>query len=142
MGESVDDGGKGRRRSPGRPRSARANRAIREATLKLLAERGWDGLTMEGIAERAGVSKATVYRRHADRTEAVSAAVEGFVSEIAIPDTGAIEDDLLHLMRYAVEVDRGRPGRIMPGLVSAMAHDAALARGVVDVMLRGLAAGS
>ena len=122
-------------RPPGRPRSARADRAILRATLELLAEAGIEGLTMEGIAERAGVGKATLYRRWTGREEVVAAAVEGFVSEITIPDTGTIEGDLLHLMRHAVALYKGRPGRIMPGLVSAMAHSDALARTVRDGFL-------
>lgn len=124
-------------RGPGRPRSERAHRAILDATLELLAERGYDGLTMEGIAERAGVGKATLYRRWKSRSAVITAAVEAFVSDITVPDTGGVEADLLHLMGRAVGVYRGTAGHVMPGLVSAMAADDALAGAVRDDFLAG-----
>lgn len=123
------------RHGPGRPRSMEAHRAILRATLDLLAEKGWSGLTIEGIAERAGVGKTTIYRRWAGLDEVLTAAVEGFVSEIRIPDTGSVREDLLELMRRAVEVYRGRPGRIMPGLVSAMARHPEVASAVREGFL-------
>lgn len=117
-------------RAPGRPRSERAHRAILQAALELLAERGYERLTMEAIAELAGVGKATVYRRWNSKEKVLAAAVAGFVSENVLPDTGSIESDLVHLLRGASVTYRGLPGRIMPGLVSAMAQDAALAHAV------------
>lgn len=59
----------------GRPRSAAADQAIVDATLALLADSGLDGLTMEGIAARAGVGKATLYRRYGTRDEVLQAAL-------------------------------------------------------------------
>ncbi|HEY4851574.1 MAG TPA: helix-turn-helix domain-containing protein, partial [Streptosporangiaceae bacterium] len=50
-------------RRPGRPRSEQADRAIIEAALSLFAESGPDGLCIEQVAARAGVGKATIYRR-------------------------------------------------------------------------------
>ena len=50
-------------RRPGRPRSERADRAIIDAALSLFAERGVEGLCIEEVAARAGVGKATIYRR-------------------------------------------------------------------------------
>jgi AcrR family transcriptional regulator len=115
----------------GRPRSSEADDAILWATLDLLAERGYAGLTMEGIAARAGVGKATLYRRWKSCEEVIVAAVSGFVeAEIHIPDTGSLEEDLHLLMERAVKTYRGRPGKIMPGLVAAMADSAAVARAV------------
>lgn len=116
---------------PGRPRSERAHRAILDATLELLAERGWDGLTMEGIAGRAGVGKTTVYRRWKGREGVLAAAVDRLVgTAIAIPDTGTLRSDLHVLMARAVSLYGGPPGRMMPGLVSAMARHPEVAEAV------------
>ncbi len=51
----------------GRPRSEDADRAILSAATELLAERGLGGMSMEEVAVRAGVGKATVYRRWPSR---------------------------------------------------------------------------
>lgn len=60
-------------RSRGRPRDAGKDAAIREATWHILAERGFDGLTFEAVAEMANCSRATLYRRYASKVELVSA---------------------------------------------------------------------
>lgn len=130
MARDGKDGG------PGRPRSERATRAILRAAIDGLAANGFEGLTMEGVAERAGVGKATVYRRWRTKGALVRAAVESFVSAIAIPDTGSVREDLLTLEREAVAVYRGKPGRLMPGLVSAMALHPELAKAVREDFLR------
>jgi AcrR family transcriptional regulator len=92
---------------------------------------------MEGIAARAGVGKATLYRRWKSREDVVAAAVADFVADIAIPDTGSVEEDLLLLERRAVAVYRGRPGRILPGLLAAMASSAEVAHAVRTRFLEG-----
>lgn len=122
---------------PGRPRSRRADRAILEASLDLLAEVGYGGLTMEGIAGRAGVGKATLYRRWKSTKDVVVAAVSEFVEEIVIPDSGSVEEDLRRLMRRAIQVYRGRFGKLMPGLVAAMTVSPEVARAVRERFLAG-----
>jgi AcrR family transcriptional regulator len=117
-------------RRPGRPRSERVQRAIIEATLSLLAEEGWLGLSMEGIANRAGVGKGAVYRRWSSREALLTDAVTAIVSEIEIPDSGSIRQDLSVLMRKAASLYRGRSGRIMPALVAAMARHPQVASAV------------
>ncbi len=86
-------------RRPGRPRSARADRAILKATVELMIEDGYQALTIEGIAERAGVGKTTIYRRFDSIEEVVIAAFSGMTGEIEIPDTGHTRDDLLWLIQ-------------------------------------------
>jgi AcrR family transcriptional regulator len=126
----------GARRSTGRPRDARADRAILTATLKLMAENGAHDLRVDDVANRAGVGKATIYRRYRSKDELITAAVEELVSEISVPDTGQTRADLLALMRGAVEVYRGSlEAAVMPSLVEAMSRDAELAQLVREEFL-------
>ncbi|ABQ71188.1 TetR/AcrR family transcriptional regulator [Rhizorhabdus wittichii] len=60
-------------RARGRPRDSGKDAAIREAAWRILAERGFDGLTFEGVAELASCSRATLYRRYASKVELVAA---------------------------------------------------------------------
>jgi len=116
-------------RPAGRPREARADRAIIEATLELIAERGVYEFRTEDVAARAGVGKGAIYRRYRSKDELVTAAVAGLVDEeIVVPDTGSTRADLLALMREAVELYSGSlPARLMPNLVSATAQRPELA---------------
>jgi AcrR family transcriptional regulator len=125
-------------RSTGRPRDGRADRAILSAALQLMAETGVHDLRMDDVASRAGVGKATIYRRYRSKDELTTAAVAGLVSEITVPDTGRTRTDLLALMRRAVEVYRGSvEAAVMPSLVEAMSRDAELARSVREGFLAG-----
>lgn len=77
----------------GRPRSPAADAAILEATREVLAEQGWSGLTVEGVAARAGVAKTTVYRRFASRADlAVAAVAELVAASRTAPGEDAAED--------------------------------------------------
>lgn len=82
-------------RPPGRPRSAAADSAIMQATLELLLDTGYRGLTMEQVRARAGVGKATLYRRYGSKEELVAAAVRHLNQHIPVPDTGNVRDDIL-----------------------------------------------
>jgi AcrR family transcriptional regulator len=94
-----------------------------------MAENGAHDLRMDDVASRAGVGKATIYRRYRSKDELITAAVAGLVSEITVPDTGRTRADLRALMRSAVEVYRGSvEAAVMPSLVDAMSRDAGLAR--------------
>jgi AcrR family transcriptional regulator len=126
------------RRSLGRPREERADRAILAAALQLMAEHGVRDLRMEDVADRAGVGKATIYRRHRSKDALVTAAVAALVTEITVPDTGSTRDDMLGLMGAAVEVYSGSiEAGVMPGLVDAMSRDTTLARSIREDFLGG-----
>lgn len=80
-------------RGRGRPRSTAADEAILEATRELLAEGGWTGLTVEGVAARAGVAKTTVYRRFASRADlAVAAVAQHMAAARTAPGANGAED--------------------------------------------------
>lgn len=86
-------------RRPGRPRSARADRALLAAALAELLESGYESMSMEAVAARAGVGKATLYRRWSSREELVGAALRALNADVAIPDSGDVRADLIALMR-------------------------------------------
>jgi AcrR family transcriptional regulator len=89
-------------RGPGRPRSARAHQAILDSAIELLLEDGFTGMSMEGVAARAGVGKATIYRRWSSKTELVAEAIACLKTELELPDTGSVRADLLDLGRQAL----------------------------------------
>lgn len=105
----------------GRPRSAEADAAIQAAALELLSERGFSGLTMEALAERAGVSKPTLYRRfHAPAEVAMSVVAALDADAVPLPDTGSLRDDLLAVAIGMVRLLEHSPfGEIVPALVGA-----------------------
>ena len=82
-------------RRPGRPRSAEAHAAILRAAVELAATDGLRGLSMEAIAARAGVGKATIYRRWKTKEDAVrggDALDRAVIPDV--PDTGTVRGDL------------------------------------------------
>lgn len=84
----------------GRKRSKEVDRAILDATLELLAEKGYDDLTVNGIIARAGVSSATLYRRWNNLSEVLAAALRTLGPEPMSIDTGSLDGDLLELVLY------------------------------------------
>jgi AcrR family transcriptional regulator len=111
------------------------HQAILQAALEEVAERGYEGLSVEGIAARAGVGKATVYRRWSNRDEVLAAAAATFVRSTGVPDTGAVAEDLRWLLQGTIPLYRGLAGRVLPGLLSAMAQHAGLAAAVREVFV-------
>jgi AcrR family transcriptional regulator len=118
-------------RAPGRPRSEEAHDAILTAAVALVREVGYDAVGMEAIAARAGVGKATLYRRWKDKESLVIEAVSRIVASIPVPDTGGLEGDLHALLRVALGM-YGDPasGRLLSGLVAAMARSEPIARAI------------
>jgi AcrR family transcriptional regulator len=104
----------GARRS-GRPRNDEREGEILEAVAALLAERGYEGVTFEEVARRAGASKATLYRRWSSRREMVVAAVKaGPAARPPGPaeiDTGSLRGDLLALCQRLIATMRSTDGR-------------------------------
>jgi AcrR family transcriptional regulator len=105
-------------KAPGRPRSAAADQAILAAVLDELVEVGFDELTIERVAARAGVGKATIYRRWSSKTDLVVDAVGSMKPPLVQPDTGSTRDDLIALFAAAPghEEDDRDSARLLVGL--------------------------
>jgi len=78
----------------GRPRNEACSGEILSATLDLVAEVGVAGLTMDAVATRAGVGKATIYRRWSSKEALMLDAWMSCVQKPAVPDTGTLRGDL------------------------------------------------
>ncbi len=87
----------------GRPRSIHADQAILQATLDLLAEVGYQSMSIEAIASRAGVGKTTIYRRYTSKEELVADAIESLRDDLAIPDTSSFWGDMDILIENAAK---------------------------------------
>ena len=85
-------------RRPGRPRSERAEQSIIEATLAALAERGIDGVHCEDVAARAGVGKATLYRRWGGKEDLLIAAFAAMKHPLPEPRGETVREDLITLL--------------------------------------------
>jgi AcrR family transcriptional regulator len=119
------------KRARGRPREARADAAILAAAIALVREAGYDALTMERIAERAGVGKATLYRRWSGKEPLVVDAIGGIMRGVAVPDTGTIAGDVRRLLRAAAQMYEDPATRhLLSALVAAMARNATIAHAV------------
>jgi AcrR family transcriptional regulator len=120
------------KRRPGRPTEERPRRAALDAVLDLIVERGINGVTTNAVAERARISKATMYRRWRSKDALVAEAIGTLVNrEIVIPDTGTLEGDVHELLAEAVTLySTPRAAALMPELVAGMARDAELAEAV------------
>jgi AcrR family transcriptional regulator len=99
------------KKPPGRPRSVQSHQAMLQATLELLAEVGFDGMSIDAIANRAGVGKTTIYRRYSSKEELVADAIESMREEIMIPDTGNLQNDIDELIQNAAQITLSPLGR-------------------------------
>ncbi|AFY61210.1 TetR/AcrR family transcriptional regulator [Synechococcus sp. PCC 6312] len=99
------------RKSPGRPRSTQSHQAILKATIELLAEVGFDAMSIDAIATHAGVGKTTIYRRYSGKEELVADAIESLRQDIVIPDTGYLWSDLDELINSAAQITLSPLGR-------------------------------
>jgi AcrR family transcriptional regulator len=108
-GSAADTGpDSGTNRRPGRPRSEQAEQAIIEATLDLFAEKGFEGVCVELVAARAGVGKATIYRRWPNKEELMLAAFGSLKSPLPEPEGVSARDDLLAMVEVMV-ADKADP---------------------------------
>ncbi|HYK68032.1 MAG TPA: TetR/AcrR family transcriptional regulator [Streptosporangiaceae bacterium] len=141
-------------RRRGRPRSARAEQAILASALALVAERGPEGLGIEQVAARAGVGKATIYRRWPGKEDMLLDAIASLGSDLPVPQGRSVRADLVALLisfsREAADPRRARLFALLQG--EGVRYPRLLARYteavvrprqavVASVLRRGLATG-
>ncbi|WP_029947263.1 TetR/AcrR family transcriptional regulator [Leifsonia aquatica] len=123
----------------GRKRDHTRDPEILDAALDVLAETGYDRMTIDLVAARAKAGKATVYRRWASKADLVIDAVacmkKGDIDFDALPDTGTLRGDLVAMMKPHTIVDAEKKLQIMAGLVSMLANDPGLADAVNEAIV-------
>jgi AcrR family transcriptional regulator len=117
-----------RGRGRGRPRDEVAKSRILEAALKLLEEQSFADITTAAIAERAGASKATIYRWWPNKAAVLIEALrEAVAQELPFPDTGDLREDIRVQLRNFIKLLTGRRGRIFKAFIAAAQSDAEVA---------------
>jgi len=110
------------------PRVRRTRALVHEATLDLLADVGFQGISIDCVAQRAGVARTTIYRNWSSKAELVVDAFGALSSTHEIEPTGDTRADLLALMGHlAGELPEARWASVMASLVAAAEHDPELA---------------
>ena len=119
---------------PGHKRNHARDPEILDAALQVLAETGYDGMTVDMVAARAKAGKATLYRRWPSKAELVIDAVacmkKGDIDFEHLPDTGTLRGDLIAMIKPHSIEDGERKLQVMAGLVSILSRAPDLAEAV------------
>ena len=128
----------------GRKRDHTRDPEILDAALEVLAETGYDGMTIDMVAGRAKAGKATLYRRWASKSELVLDAVACMKSTdvdlASPPDTGTLRGDLVALVKTPTIRESERKLKVMAGIVSMIARDPDLAAAAQEALVEPRAA--
>lgn len=120
--------------TPPDPRRERTRACVLDATVALLLEDGCERMTLDGVAERSGVARSTIYRNWEDRSALIMEAVDCALPDGQEHNTGSLAGDLAEIGRHLAEMLTDGPlGKLMPSLVGAASFDPALA-----VRLKGM----
>jgi AcrR family transcriptional regulator len=118
-----------RTRPRGRPRRASARPAIIEATLELLADRGFAETTIDAIAARAGVGRNTIYRRWSSKEELIADALHELTAELDVHEADDLYGLLLDWIRDFARVFADPTfGRILPAVLGELQRNPVFAR--------------
>lgn len=128
----------------GRKRDHTRDAEILDATIEVLAETGYDGMTIDMVAARAKAGKATVYRRWASKPDLVLDAVACMKAKDldleSLPDTGTLRGDLVAMVRSPTIQESQRKLQVMAGIVSMIARDPELAAAAREAIIEPRAA--
>ncbi len=122
----------------GRKRDHSRDPEILEAALEVLAESGYDGMTIDMVAARAKAGKGTLYRRWASKGELVVDAVACMKrgQYDVVPDTGTLRGDLVAMIKPASIEDGERKLQIMAGVMSMISRSPELSDAINDAIIR------
>ena len=114
----------------GRPRDPDVDRRVADAAITLFGEAGWAGFSVEAVAKRACVGKASIYLRWPTKEALLVEALRLRVKVIDEVDTGSLREDLVRLARQILDLylgDAGRAamrlgldGNLIPGLAEQL----------------------
>jgi AcrR family transcriptional regulator len=102
--------------------------------MALLDEQGFAALTIEAIARRAGVGRATIYRRWPNLDALLAHVLRGVVREIPIPDRGHVRDDLIAILEDQLAVIKRDAAKLYPSLGVQAKTDPGARKAAVDLM--------
>lgn len=112
----------------GRPRDKSRDVAIEKAAVELLREVGYEQVTIEAVAARAQVSKATIYRRWKNKAALVADAVHHYAfCKAPVIDTGSLRGDLIEVISEKVKTMNSADGQLIAGLMAMARTDGNLA---------------
>ncbi|MDQ2710626.1 MAG: TetR/AcrR family transcriptional regulator [Acidobacteriota bacterium] len=124
-------------RGRGRPRDEVARSRILDAALEILEETTFDNATTDAIAERAGASKATIYRWWPNKAAVVIEALRDVVAqELPFPDTGNLREDVRIQLQNFVKLLNGRRGRAFRAFIAAAQGDKDVAAAFRSIWIR------
>lgn len=125
-------------------RNEHSRRAILDAAIAVVTERGYEGTSVERLAQRAGVGKQTIYRWWPSKGAVVLEALEQLVEHVTplpLPDSGDIVEDIRQQMRAAMMVLSSPDfGPAFRAVVAAAQSDPVLARDSQDKLIESRAA--
>lgn len=119
----------------GRALDSTRDSVIRQAALELLAEVGYERLTMDAVAARAQAGKPTIYRRWPGKADLVVDALNSVKGSPDLPDTGSLRGDLAAVATSLTSAEGRFGAQLTVGMVNALAHDAELRRVFTDNFL-------
>jgi AcrR family transcriptional regulator len=123
-------------RRPGRPRDESVSESITEAVLGLLAELGIRGMSMDAVATRAGVSKASIYRRWDSKEDLVIDVIGGLVIAADATSTGEIRSDLLQVLgRFGAFISELKAGSIFARLAGEVQAGSELGKHCAEAVI-------
>lgn len=136
----------------GRPRDPEVDKRILSAALEVFGAQGWGRFSVDAVARRAGVGKASIYLRWPNKKELLSSALEARVSAVSDIDTGSVREDLVRLAEQILTSYFGESGSAtirllteagrVPGVAERLEHlRHAQIRAARAIVRRGIARG-